>query len=123
MTVHDDDREELERPALDGLLDALRQPARPDELAGEHEAVTAMVAALAAARTAGPVPVTGGHRRKLAAVGVAAALILGGVTAAAASVLSSSSGDKVQVPTQPSTSTLDPTTTGVPTSTSSTTAP
>ena len=29
---------------LDALLDVLRQPARPDELAGEQEAVAAMAA-------------------------------------------------------------------------------
>jgi hypothetical protein len=52
MTVHDDDRE-LPRPELDALLDTLRQPARPDELAGEQDAVATMAAALASSREEG----------------------------------------------------------------------
>ena len=34
--MHDDDRDEATQPELDALLDTLRQPARPDELIGEH---------------------------------------------------------------------------------------
>jgi RNA polymerase sigma-70 factor (ECF subfamily) len=102
MTVHDDDREPLRQPDLDALLDTLRQPARPDELAGEQEAVAAMAAALASSRREGIAPVSiTKHSRKLAAVGVAAALIVGGVTAAAASVLTGSSDNRVEIPAQP----------------------
>jgi hypothetical protein len=118
MTVNDDDRDRPAQPELDALLDVLRQPARPDELTGEQAAVAAMAAALASSHQEGlsPVPVTK-HTRKLAAVGVAAALILGGVTAAAASVLSGSSNDnRVEIPSQPGSST---TSTSMETTTSS----
>ena len=128
MTVNDDDPELPAQPELDALLDVLRQPARPDELLGEQEAVAAMAAALASSHQEGlaPVPISK-HSRKLAAVGVAAALILGGVTAAAASVLSGSPDNRVEIPATPSssssstsTSTSTTTSTSVPeTSTSS----
>jgi hypothetical protein len=119
MTVHDDDRELPPQPELDALLDALRQPARPDELAGEQDAVAAMAAARASSREEGiaPVPITK-HSRKLAAIGVAAALIVGGVTAAAASVLTGSPDNRVEIPAATSSSTSSSSTS---TSTSSST--
>ena len=54
--MHDDDPrpDPADQPDLDALLDALRQPARPDELAGEPEAVAAFSAALASSRLEGP---------------------------------------------------------------------
>jgi uncharacterized membrane protein YgcG len=108
MTVHDDDVPLSDQPALDELLGALRQPARPDELAGEQEAVGALAAAVESSRQKGPVPVrASAHTRKLAAVAVGAALIVGGVTAAAASVFKGPNGPStVIIPSQtPSTST------------------
>ena len=121
MTVNDDDRDRPAQPELDALLDVLRQPARPDELAGEQEAVAAMAAALASSHQEGLAPVPIKHTRKFAAVGVAAALILGGVTAAAASVLSGSSNDnRVEIPSQPASST---TSTSLETTTSSSSVP
>src|SRR5947208_2777177 len=84
MTVHDDD---VPSARLDALIDALRQPARPDELAGEVEAVAA-VADIVASSPKGPTPMPERTRfPRVAAVAVVALLGLGGVSAAAAAVL------------------------------------
>jgi hypothetical protein len=123
MTVHDDDVPPSEQPALDELLAALRQPARPDELVGEREAVAAVGAALASSRGKGPVPLLISSRlRRLTAVAAAVVLIVGGVTAAAAAVMSGPSGpSRIVIPSQTPSSTSSTSTSSTSSSTSTST--
>jgi hypothetical protein len=95
MTVHDDVDNVTRRPEFETLVGALRQPARPDERAGELEIVEAMAAMVASSETGPRLVAIRSHTPKLAAVAAAAALLVGGITAAAASVFHGS--EKVTV--------------------------
>jgi hypothetical protein len=72
-------------PELTAMLDALAQPARPDELEGGAEAIAAMRAVLAPAGITAAARVRRSrHRARLAAVATAGAILAGGAAAAAA---------------------------------------
>jgi hypothetical protein len=125
MTVYDDDVDYASRPDFSVLVEALRQPARPDEHAGELEVVQAM-AAIVATNGKGGARAPRSLRPKLAALAAAVALLVGGITAAAANALRSS--DKVTVvpsddPATPRTTVASATsTTAASTTTTATTA-
>jgi hypothetical protein len=120
------DQDDVTPPSagLDALLGALRQPARPDELAGELDAIVAL-AGVVSSPEKGPASVPVRSRTaKLAAVAAVAALAVGGMTAAAATVLKGSPEPaKVNlVPgAAPTTTTTSTTTTTATTTTTTTT--
>src|SRR5262245_57330537 len=124
-----DDEFEPQSPRLEELLAVLRRPTRPQDRAGESDAVATM-AALVTSTTKGPASVL--PRRRTARVVAAAALAtmaLGGATAVAAVVSQGPQGDENNIlpaeTTEMTTTGTDlstPTTTAAPTSTEAPTA-